>query len=263
MTDLSLPDGWAETSFRRDAFGPDDVTGLAATLQHEGGDAALSVVPVRYERTDGRDHVEALSGDFEHRSGGVDVHGPRDASARTAFALRARFAPVSREREVVYAVTSDADDAFALACLLARACPDAAALGDRVADHGGAGVGPASAATLSDDEAVDAALAAAADRCAFTGQPTSSHRLQVPLRYAVAAEGYPHTDAGVARVPTLVDGFAVAVSHGAWTDRSLERFDPTTRIDRTGPGEYLLPDGDRLADADASRFSLVRLGEAA
>lgn len=260
MTDLSLPDGWAETAFRRDAFGPDDVAGLAATLAHESGDAALSIVPVRYERTDGQDHVDALTEAFEHRPGGVDVHGPREASPRTAFALRARFTPVSREREVVYAVTGDADDALAVACLLARACPDAGALKERVEDHGGAGVGPASAAVLSDDEAVDAALSDAADRCAFTGQPTSSHHLHVPLRYAVAAEGYPQSDAGVVRVPTLVDGFAAAVSHGAWTERSLGDFEPSTDVDRTAPGEYRLPDGDRLADADAGRFSLVRLG---
>jgi len=261
VTDLSLPDGWVETAFRRDEFGPDDVAGLAATVETEAGDAALSVVPVRYERTDGRDRVESLIGTFDHTAGGVDVHGPRDATPRTAFALRVRFTPGASRREVVYAVTADAEDALAVACLLARACSDAAAVRDCVDDHGGAGVGPVGAATLSDDEAVDAALAAAPDRCAFTGQPTSSHHLGVPLRYAVAAEGYPHTDAGVARVPTLVGGFAAAVSHDAWTERSLSTFDPTAAVERTAPGEYRLPDGDRLADAAASRFSLVRLGE--
>lgn len=167
MTDLSLPDAWVETAFRRDEFGPEDVAGVAATVETEADDAALSVVPVRYERTDGRDSVEALTGTFEHTAGGVEVHGPRDAAPRTAFALRVRFTPGASRREVVYAVTADGDDALAVACLLARACSDAADVRDCVDDHGGAGVGPASAATLSDDEAVDAALAAAPDRCAF------------------------------------------------------------------------------------------------
>jgi hypothetical protein len=261
VTDLSLPDDWVESAFRRDTFGPDGAAGLAATLEREAGDAALSVVPVRYDRTDGQDHVEALTEDFEHRSGGVDVHGPRETAPLTAFALRARFAPVGRDREVVYAVARDADDAFAVACLLARACSTPRDLRDRVDDHGGAGVGPTSAATLSDDEAVDAVLASETDRCTFTGRRTTSHALELPLRYAVATDGYPHTDADFLRVPTLVDEFAAVVSHDAWTERSLSTFDPTTSVDRRGPGEYALPGTDRVADANAEHLRLTRLGE--
>jgi len=257
--DLSLPDGWVETAFSRETVGPGDRPGLAATFEHEGADADLSVVPVRHERTDGRDHLEALSGSFEHTAGGLDVHGPSEIGTRTAFALRARFTPVSREREVVYCVTADADDALAVACHLARACPDGEGLGDRVDDHGGAD--PIDAATLSDDEALGVALADAAERCAFTGKPTASHDLRLPLRYALATEGYPRTDAGVVRVPTLVAGFGAVVSHAAWTERSLGEFDPTARVERGGPGEYALPEADRVAEARAERLSLVRPGE--
>jgi hypothetical protein len=259
VSDLSLPDGWDEAAFSRETVGPDDVAGLAATFEHEGGDADLSVVPVRYERTDGRDHVEALSGSFEHTSDGLDVHGPGEIDPRTAFALRTRFTPVSREREVVYCVTDEADDALTVACHLARACPDGEGLSDRVDDHGGAG--PVGAATLSDDEAVDVALADDAERCLFAGKPTASHDLRLPLRYAVATGGYPRTDAGVVRVPTLVAGFRAVVSHAAWTEQSLAEFDPTARFERDGPGEYALPEAERVAAARAEHLSLVRLGE--
>ena len=259
MTDLSLPGGWTERAFERGEYRGEP--GLHATLTTDEEDATLSVLPVRYERVDGRDRIDGLDSDFEHRSGTVGPHGPTDVSPRTAHVLRAQFATTARDRDVVYAVTASPDDAFAVACHLARAADDGETVADRVVDHGGSGVGPTGATALSDDEVADATFADRPERCLFTGKPTSSHGLSVPLRYAVGAGGYPHTDAGVPRVPTLVARFDALVSHGAWTDQSLASFDPTAPVERDGPGEYTLPDADALADGDAERLALVRHGE--
>lgn len=255
MTELALPAAWTERSFERGTYGPGDRGGLAAAFVAEDDDAALEVTPVRYRRRDGHDEFSSHVDDFEHRSGTVAIRGPREVRPRTVFALRARFSPLAREREVVFVAAGDADDALAVACQLARHCPDARALRDRVDDHGGAGGGTP---TLSDDEVMDATVAEAADRCVFRGVPTASHDLHVPLRYAVAAGGYPHTDAGVPRVPTLVAGFDARVSHDAWVDQGLGDLDRWPSLERRGPGRYVLPAGDALAEADAEHFSLAR-----
>lgn len=259
MTDLSLPDGWTERTFDRGEYGGD--LGLVARLASDAGEATLSVLPVAYERRGFRDHIDGLSDDFEHHSGTVAVHGPRDVRSRTAHVLDVQFAPNKREREVVYAVTASPDDALAIACYLARAADDAAAMRDRVEDHGGSGVGPTGSTALSDDELADETFGDDPDRCLFTGKRTSSHRLRIPFRYAVATDRFPHTDVGVPRAPTLLAGFDAVVSHDAWTAQSLGSVEPTTRIRRSGPGAYELPDGDAFSEGSADRLVLVRHGE--
>lgn len=227
-----------ERSFERGEYGPNDRRGLVARFAARSGDATLEITPVRYTRRDGRDRFRSHVDAFEHRAETVAIRGPADVPPRTVFA-----AP------------RDPEDAVAVAATLSRHCPDGRALRDAVQDHGGAGGGPT---TLSDDERLDARLAEEADRCLFRGVPTASHFLRLPLRYAVATDGYPHTDAGVPRVPTLVAGFDAAVSHDAWESHSPSGVDPSARIERHGQGEYELPAGDTFADGDAERLVLVR-----
>jgi len=258
VTDCSLPDAWTERTFERGEYGPTDRPGLAATFEAASGDAALEITPVRYERRDGRDRFASHVDGFDHEAGTVAVRGPTEIPRRTTFAVRTRFSPLAREREVVFAAPRDADDALAVALTLARACPDGRALRDAVEDHGGAGGG---APSLSDDEVLDATLADEADRCAFEGVPTSSHALSLPLRYAIATADYPHTDAGLPRIPTLADRFEALVSHGAWEARSLSDVDFSAPVERRGPGEYALLDGDVLGDGSAAHLVLLRHGD--
>lgn len=258
MTELSLPEAWTELSFERGEYGPNDRRGLTATFEAASGDASLEVTPVRYERRDGRDRFTSHVDGFDHEAGTLAIRGPATVPPRTVFAVRARFSPLVRDREVVFAAPRDPDDALAVALTLARHCPDGRALRTAVEDHGGAGGG---GLTLSDDEALDARLAEDAERCLFRGVPTSSHAVRLPLRHAVATEGYPHTDAGPPRVPTLVVGFDALVSHDAWETRSLSAVDPSAPVERRGPGEYALPDADAFGEGGAERLALLRHGD--
>lgn len=258
MTDCSLPDAWTERTFERGAYGPANRAGIVARFAAASGDAVLELTPVRYERRDGRDRFSSHVDEFDHEAGTLAIRGPTEIPRRTAFAVRARFSPLARDREVVFAAPWDAEDALAVALTLARNCPDGRALRDAVQAHGGAGGGVPS---LSDEEVLDATLADEADRCLFDGVPTSSHGLRLPLRYAVRTADYPHTDVGVPRIPTLFARFEAVVSHAAWTDHSLSAPDLAAPIERRGPGAYSLPDGDAVADGTAAHLTLLRHGD--
>jgi hypothetical protein len=259
---LRLPDGWAEAEFERGRYGREDVEGFTVTFEAASGDASLDVLPVRYERTAGTTHLRGLTSDLDHRGSGSDVHGPSNVDQRTAFCLRATFTPFSSTTQMAYTVTRSADDALAVACWLADGCDNARELQRQVEVHGGFGVGTTSAAELSDDELLDARTADAPDRCLYTGSKTSSHAVTLPLRYAVAIDDYPLTGAGVPRVPTTFDRFEAAVSHDAFTDRSLpESFDEG--FDREAPGVYTLAEdhASALVDGTVGYLCLRRLGE--
>lgn len=257
MTDatLALPDEFEETRFERGRFGPDDREGFVATV--ERATTTLSVLPVRYERTDGSETVTALDGDFEFErafaAGG-------DVARTTAFALRVRVRPFEKRHESLACIAADAGDALAAAVWLARASDDDAAMARHLRLH--AGTQPSSRArpVLSDDDVLTALFADEPTRCVLTGKQTRSHEIRVPYRYAPLLDGIRYTDAGVVRFPTIVSGLAGAVSHAAWTDRDLDDVDFGAPLERDAPGRYSL-DADAaavLSDALAERFALRR-----
>ncbi|MEF8773253.1 MAG: hypothetical protein V5A23_03140 [Halobacteriales archaeon] len=256
--ELALPDDFEETRFERDAYGPDERSGFAATFA--SGSTTLSVIPVRYRRRDGHEEVTGLQGDY-HAEGETALGGP--AGPTTAFALRAEFRPYEVEKAALVWVAAAAGDALAAAVWLARASDDDAALQRHLRAHWGTGPSSPANPAISDDDALGALFADESDRCVLAGKPTSSHRIDVPYRYAPALSGMVTTDHGVVRFPSTAAGLAGVVSHAAWADHGLDAVDFEPRLERAGPGRYVLdPDLiEALSDAAADRFVLRRIGE--
>lgn len=256
-TDLSLPDGWTETRFERGTFGPDDRPGFAAALADDP--TTVEVLPVRYRRRGGRERVRGLARDVELVRRDPTAAG--DAGPLTAFATRVAYRPVEAEREAVVCVARDAGDALAVGAWLARAAADGRALRRALAAHAGRSVGRD--VVVADDEALDARLSAAPERCALTGRPTRSHPFDLPYRYFPLLSGTLTSARGVPRFPGTVAALAGVVSHGAWEDRGLHAVDLDAPVERAGPGDYRL-DADvaaLAADLDATALSLRRLGD--
>lgn len=261
--DLALPAAWTETHFERDAYGPDDRPGLAATAERD--DATLSVVPVRYRREDGREEVDAVAEDL--RLGRRDPTAAGDVAERTAFATRVDYRPVGSRRSDVVCVAAAADDALAVLVWLARAAPDDRALRRALAARRGASAGRN--VVVADDEALDARLVGDTDHCAATGRPTRSHRFTLPYRYFHLLDGSLRSDRGVPRVPDTVDHLAGALSHGAYEDVGVggvafDDLDFDAPVQREAPGEYRLDPAVAAlaAELDATRLVLRRLGDA-
>lgn len=256
---LSLPDGWTETRFERGAFGPDDRPGVDAAF--ERGSAALGVLPVRYECEAREERFEALTADVSLVRHETTATTP-DTPSLTAFAVHATYRPVEAEREAFLFVARDADDALAAALRIAAASESDADLQAHVGLHRGDHAAAGGRIVPSDDEALGALFADAADRCAFSGKPTRSHLVELPYRYLPALDGAPETARGVPRLPTTVDSLVAAVSHAEWTERDLDDVAFDAPVERVDAGRYRLDDRVwSLASAmDADRLALVRLG---
>lgn len=259
-TAIELQAGWTETAYERVTVGPDDRDGLAATLA--SGEATLSVVPVRYRVSRGREQVRALDGDLSVVREEPTASLP-DAGPLFAFAVRARFAPFGSAREAVPCVAADADDALAVAAWLAGASEDDAALGRNLRLH--AGTTPPSRTTpaLADDDVLGALFAETPRRCLLTGVETGSHAVRLPYRYAALLAGMKRTGRGVVRFPSTVAGLAGVVSHAAWEERGLADVDFAAPVAREGAGRYRLAEdvAALAADVEASALALRRLGE--
>jgi len=255
-TDLATAPEWTETAFDWGTYGPDEYDGLAATFEHES--MTVSVVPVRYECSDGRERLRALDGDLE-RTRREQTAYLVDVPRRTAFATHVECRPYSSTESAVPFVAADAGDALAVAVWLTRDADTDRDLWQAVRAHRG----ERPAATVSDDDALAALFAADPTNCLFTGQPTTSHRLRLPYRYVPALENGPRTSRGVVRFPSTVDSVVGAVSHTAWEEHGLADASTDTSVTRSGAGEYELHDEvlSAVADADASALSLRRLGE--
>ncbi len=256
---IELPASWTETRFERGAFGPDDRSGFEATF--ERADASLSVLPVRYGRSDGRERIRALTG--EYRATREDLTSERSVPATTAFAARATFAPYEREHRAVVCVAADAGDALAAAVWLAAGSDDARDLGRNVRLHAGTRPASRSDPALADDDVLAARFAEVPGRCLFTGTETRSHRIEVPYRYAPLLDGVGETARGVPRFPSTVRRLVGVVSHRAWTERDLDDVGFDTALERISAGRYRLDEAavETLAGADAGRLALARLGE--
>jgi hypothetical protein len=257
---LSLPDAWTETGFERGTYGPDDAAGLDARFEHGGGDAHLAVEPVCYRRSEGDEVARGLTSSFEHESFNPDA--PGSVPERTVFAVQFGFRTVGRPTEGAFCLCTDADDALAVAVSLAALTDGPKDLRDHVRHHGGEGRG--TRVVPSDREVLAGSLAALGpdpdpERCPFAGVPTGSHRLSIPVRYAVAVEGYPRTDAGMVRLADRCRAFRAAVSHREWTDRDLGAVDFEADLEREGPGEFRLdgPAAAALSGVDPARLALA------
>lgn len=255
---LALPAGWEEARYDEGAFGPDGRAGLDAAF--ERGAATLAVVPVRYRREGGRERVAGLTRevDMARRDlGGID----RDVDPRTAFAAHAAYELRGAHEEDVLCVAHEAGDALAVAVWLARAAADATDLQAHVRHH--AGAVPGQSHVLDDDTALSVTFRTEPDTCIFTGTPTTSHRIEIPYRYAALFENAPESARGVVRFPSTVETLVGAVSHRAWTERELSRDTFRKPVERAGAGEYRL-DGraaDLATEVDAEALGLRRLGE--
>jgi len=275
----SIGDGWSEAAFERGTYGPDDREGLAARF--ETADASVSVLPVRYERDGAIVEIEGLTAAVGMDGPAPDAFGPRVVDRRTAFAVVAgegvgnesggngseasesgTSEAADAESSTVYTLAADADDALAVACWLTAAAEDARDLRECDRYHRGAQPTSGGVHALSDDERLHATLAETTERCLFTGKPTGSHAVQLPLRYAAALGGYPENDAGLPAVPTAVERFEAAVSHQAWTEHGVGELALDAPVERARSGEYGLDDPTvaALATGDAEQLRLVRPG---
>lgn len=259
-TAIELPAGWTETAFERLTVGPDDREGLAATLA--SGETTLSVVPVRYRVSGGRERVDALDGDLAVERDEPTASLP-DAGPLSAFAVRARFTPFGSTREAVPCVAADADDALAVAAWLAGASEDDAALDRNLRLHAGTTPPSRSTPALADDDVLGALFADDPRRCLLAGVETSSHAVRLPYRCAPLLAGMKRTARGVVRFPTTVAGLAGVVSHAAWEERGLADVDLAAPLAREVAGRYRLADdvAALAADVEASALALRRLGE--
>jgi len=254
---LSLPGVWEETGFERGQYGPDDAEGLTVTF--EGPDATIEVLPVRYRRADGLETVSALDGDWEGGRSDPAVSLP-DVGPLTAFATRLRFTPFDVERDSAVCVAADAGDALAVGLWLGTAAADAGELRRHVNNH--AGSGAPSGVAVADDEVLAAVFADEPTRCVFSAKETRSHRIELPYRYAPLLSAARRTDPGVPRFPSTVGRLEGMVSHAAWEEHDLGDVAFDAQIERTGPGEYHLPEpvAEAVAGTDAESYALRRLG---
>lgn len=252
---LSLPEGWAETSFERDAYGPDDRDGFVAAVDR--ADATIEVIPVRYRRMEGTEVVTAITEEWEAGRNDPSVP-PRDVEPVTAFATRLTYTPFDTERQEVVCVAIDAGDALAVAVWLADASADARELRRHVNNH--AASGSPTGASLSDDDVLAATFADEPARCVFTARETRSHRVELPFRYVPLLSGARRTQPGVPRFPSTVRVLEGVVSHAAWEEHGLADVAFGAPIERTGPGEYRLTAdvADAVAGTDAEAYALRR-----
>jgi len=255
---VRIDEPWAERSYEPGTYGADETHGVAATWAAEA--MTLRVVPVRYEAADGRERIASLVDDLEMAWRDPTTFVP-DVPRQVAFAVVADYQPVGGSQRAVFTVTGDAGDAVAAAVWLIDGSPDPGALHRNVRLHRGDPVSRTHV-TVADDDALTALFADEPNRCVFTGNPTRSHHITVPYRYAPLLEGFRQTDRGLPRVPSTVVALVGAVSHGAWTDRDLATIDWDTQLDRVGPGEYRLDEAvvTSLDGAAADAFTLHRLG---
>lgn len=258
QADHSLRPEWRETAFQRGTYGGNDHDGVAASF--EGEAMSLRVVPVRYEAREGEERVTSLVDDFEGQWRDPTTFVP-DVSRQVAFAVVADYEPVGGEKRAVYTVTADADDALAATLWLANGSPDAGALHRNIRLHRGDPVSRTQA-PVADDDALTALFADEPSRCMFTGNPTRSHHITLPYRYAPFLDGFRRTDRGLPRVPTTIDSLTGGVSHSEWTDRDLASVTWSSPIERIDAGEYQVGMSvvDALEGAMAEAVCLNRLG---
>lgn len=256
---LAVGDAWTEAEFERDTYGPDDREGLLARF--ESDDASVAVLPVRYERDGTFVEIEGLTESVGMTGPAPDAFGPTTVPRRTAFAVVVSFSAESSADSDVYTLAADPEDALAVACWLTGAAATARELRAASRVHRGRQPGGRSHA-LSDDERLHATLPDAPERCLFTGKPTNSHAVTLPLRHAAAFGDYPENDAGVPVVPTAIERFDAAVSHAAWTEHDVDAAALDAPVERAGPGDYRLDEGTvaTLAAGVAEHLTLVRPG---
>jgi hypothetical protein len=255
---LSVPEGWTEVRFGRDAFGPDERAGIRASF--ERASALVEVIPVRYRRQDGVETVRSLTETWTGKR--TDPGVPRsDVGELTAFATRLTYTPFDTNRQEIVCVAADADDALAVALWLLIAAEDAEDLHRHVTRH--AGQGSPTGASPSDDHVLAATYSEAPDRCVYRATGTDDHRIELPYRYAPVLSGARRTGPGVPRFPSTVRGLAGLVSEDAWAEHGLDDLALDAPIERDGPGEYQLAAdvADAVAGTDAGSYALVRLGE--
>jgi len=116
-TDLATDPEWTETAFDREGYGPDEYDGLAATFERDS--MTVSVVPVRYECSGGRERLRALDGDLERTRRERTAY-LVDVPQRRAFATHVECRPYSSTESAVPFVAADAGDALAVAVWLTR-----------------------------------------------------------------------------------------------------------------------------------------------
>lgn len=256
---LVVGDEWRETNFERGSYGGSEQPGLEATL--DGDSMSLRVVPVRYEADGGEERFSSLVDDFDVQWRDPTTYVP-DVPRQIAFGVLAEYEPVGGSQRAVYTITDDADDALAAAVWLANGSDDASALHRNIRLHRGDPVSH-SQVTVSDDDALTALFAEEPARCIYTGNPTRSHAITLPYRYAPLLDGYRNTDRGLPRVPSTIAFLEGAVSHNAWRDHDLADLDWSTDIQRGDAGEYRLADAivDAVAGTRADAFCLHRLGD--
>lgn len=259
---LTLPEGWTELRFEREAFGSEGSSSLRVTAESESEDAAFDVLPVRFRRESGEETVRALDGQWQASRDDPSVPFS-DVSPTTAFATRLTYTPHERERDEAICVAADAEDALAVAVWLAERSPDANALRRNVDLHSGSGSPSSHTSVLSDDEVLEIAFADGPNRCVLTGTKTNSHLIAVPYRYAPLLSTIRRTSRSVVRFPSTIETLVGAVSHDAWEEQRLGDLDFGAPLERVEPGRYRLPRDvvDAVAGADAEAFALRRLGE--
>ncbi|MFB6147229.1 MAG: hypothetical protein ABEJ08_06025 [Halobacteriaceae archaeon] len=257
VADLSLPDNWAETGHARGRYGPDGTAGRTVTIERDTME--LSVVPVRYQRSDGEESIVGLTRDLQLSRPTAAAVGTTTAPV-TGFALYAACEPAAARRTTVVCVAVNADDALAAAVWLARASDTDWDLQDHLDGRDGSA---AWAAGITDDDALGALFADEPDRCVVTGQPTRSHDLELPFRYYPLFDGARSTDRGVPRIPSTVSHLTGRISHTAWEAHGLGDVAPDTPVQRDRPGEYRLhPDlAAAASEMTADRFALHRLSD--
>ena len=253
---IRLADGWTEESFERGTYGPEDTLGINARFT-ANGNTELHIAPVEYEVVGRRRRIQGLEEDFEAREHSDDVAAEADAAGGQIyepcfFAVRAYYSPISSPEISTYTLTTDPDDAVAVACWLSHAT-DPMSLGQAIErviqaqsggdpDHYGIDY-------PTGEERIDDVCVEDPNRCFYTGKTTRSHLLRLPFRYAPLLEDYPENAEALPAVPPRVGGFQVAVSYSEWQERDLNDGVLTEPMERVEEGVFKLPN-DIAAQAD-------------
>ena len=208
----------------------------------------LRIDPVEYEVVGRRRRIQGLETDFEASIHSDDVVAEAQEAEGSIyepslFAVRAYYTPISSPEISTYTLTTDADDAVAVACWLSHAT-DPMSLGQAIegALQAQAGEDPDHYGIdyPSDEERVKDVCVKDPNRCVYSGQTTRSHLLRLPFRYAPLLKDYPENAEALPAVPPRVGGFEVAVSHTEWSDRGLSEGALEAPMEHVDSGVYQL-----------------------
>lgn len=177
---LAIADGWEETEFEQGEYGPDQQPGVNARFESDSD--TIEVIPIEFDRMGNTETFEALTADMGMRQSSSEIDDKPNIGPRTAFAVHLRYDTFSSWDSKYYTITSDGEDALAVACWLTNAevAGETGELYDIVEIHNG---GIPDYDPRPDEDRLEGVFANKPGRCLLSGSPTQSHEVADTYAY--------------------------------------------------------------------------------